>query len=195
MPTPTMLPADRAIIAAMTADELDVLAAALAAARTLVDDVRDERAPESHCGRWDHPGHHWTRYGRSRYCAGDGPFSDRAARGRCGADWPHPGHGLGDRSAPCPGVPADPQATRYRRVLQWLPGDIATAGKTLGALLAEDVDFRHPSGTGATTTLLMHTPEGDELLAEPGEWLVLPDGGHWQVRSDNPLSADQPLAP
>ncbi|MEU6290205.1 hypothetical protein [Streptomyces sp. NPDC046988] len=106
MPTP--IPADRSSLASMTADELDTLAAALDTARTLVDDIRDERSPESHCGQWDHSGHHWTHYGRSRYCWGDGPFGDREAYGKCGAKWTHPSHDLGKYLPPCPGVLADP---------------------------------------------------------------------------------------
>jgi hypothetical protein len=102
------IPTDRTTLASMTSDELDTLATALDTARALVDDIRDERSPESHCGRWDHPGHHWTRYGRSRYCWGDGPFLDREAYGRCGADWPHPSHDLGKHRPSCPGVPAEP---------------------------------------------------------------------------------------
>jgi hypothetical protein len=186
-----MIPADRATVAALTADELDALASALDAAQTLVEDVRDQRVPESHCGRWDHPGHHWTRHGRSRYCWGDGPGLDREAYGKCGANWPHPGHGLGKYRAPCPGVSATPEAIRYRSVVQWLPGDMATAGRAIGTLMAENVDFSHPSGMGETTTLLMHTSQGD-LLANPGDWLVRPEGGHWQVMSTSPLPVDEP---
>ncbi|MER5372565.1 hypothetical protein [Streptomyces sp. NPDC002553] len=191
---PTVIPPDRAIVAAMTAGELDALATALDVARTLVDDVRDERSPQSHCGRWDHPGHHWTRYGRSRYCWGDGPFLDREARGRCGADWPHPGHDMGDHRAACPGVPADPQATRYRHVVQWKPSDLARARMLIGTLVAEGIEFRHPSGTGDTTTLLLRTPQGD-LLADPGDWLVRPDDGDWRVMKASPLAAEEPATP
>ncbi|WP_128378519.1 hypothetical protein [Streptomyces cavernae] len=98
----------REAVAAISPEKLDAFAAALAAARDLVDDVRDERTPRSHCGQWDHPGHHWTRYGRSRYCWGDGPFLDREAYGKCGALWPHPAHAMGtyqsDDLNRCPGV-------------------------------------------------------------------------------------------
>ncbi|MEJ8653750.1 hypothetical protein WKI65_44185 [Streptomyces sp. MS1.AVA.3] len=103
MPHP--LPADRETVAALTDSELDALAAALATAHTLVDDVRDERAPQSHCGRWDHPGHHWTRHGRTRYCWGNGPSSDLDAYEKCGATWPHPAHNMAAHHTPCPGQP------------------------------------------------------------------------------------------
>ena len=116
---PSTIPTDRATVAAMTADDLDALTNALAAARTLVDDVRDERAPQSFCGQWDHPGHHWTRHGRPRYCSGDGPGRDRETSGKCGARWPHPAHDPGDWYEPCPGVADDaPTTDRAARLLE-----------------------------------------------------------------------------
>lgn len=77
------IPTNRATVAALNADELDALDVALDAARLLVEDVRDARAPQTHCNRLDPD---WNRFGRSRYCPGDGPFRDRAAGDRCGAD-------------------------------------------------------------------------------------------------------------
>ncbi|MFF1678340.1 hypothetical protein ACFVYG_20160 [Streptomyces sp. NPDC058256] len=76
---------------------------------------------------------------------------------------------------------------RYRHALQWKPGDLGAAGLLLGTLMAEGIDFRHPSGMGATTTLLLHTGRGD-LLAEPGNWLVSADRGNWQVLDTCPFT-------
>jgi hypothetical protein len=105
---PTAIPTDRETVATLTADDLGALTAALATASSLVDDVRDERAPQSFCGQWGHSGHHWTRYARPRYCWGYGPGMDREAFGKCGARWPHPAHDLlGTWDTLCPGLPAD----------------------------------------------------------------------------------------
>lgn len=45
--------------------------------------------------------------------------------------------------------------------------------------MAEGIDFRHPSGMGGTTLLILSS-RGD-LPAEPGDWLVSAEGSHWQV--------------
>lgn len=77
-----------------------------------------------------------------------------------------------------------------RRAFVWQPGDLAAAGPVIGYLLAKGADFDHPSGTGATTTLRLHTPDGD-LLAQPGDWLVHADGDHWQVVSAHAFANGQ----
>ncbi|MGY1584566.1 hypothetical protein [Streptomyces sp. MN13] len=50
----------------------------------------------------------------------------------------------------------------------------------LSTLMAEGINFRHPSGMGGTTTLLILSSRGD-LPAEPGDRLVSAEGSHWQV--------------
>lgn len=80
-----------------------------------------------------------------------------------------------------------------RRALVWQPGDLSAAGPVIGYLLAKGANFDHPSGTGATTTLRLRTPDGD-LLARPGEWLVHADGAdgdHWQVVSAHAFTNGQ----
>lgn len=75
---------------------------------------------------------------------------------------------------------------RYRHraieitALQWNPGSLVDVARVVGPLLGEGVDFRHPSGEGATTTLLIDTPEGEQL-AQPGDWIIRVDGGDWAV--------------
>ncbi|MGW0189368.1 hypothetical protein ACWDV7_26910 [Streptomyces sp. NPDC003362] len=68
----------------------------------------------------------------------------------------------------------------HRYAFQWQPDDLAAASRVLSTLMAEGIDFRHPSGMGGTTTLLILSSRGD-LPAEPGDWLVSAEGGHWQV--------------
>lgn len=54
--------------------------------------------------------------------------------------------------------------------MQWTPGDLAAAGATVGWLMATGVEFSHPSGSDATTTLRIH---GDgRHVAQPGDWIV-----------------------
>ncbi|MFD5814377.1 hypothetical protein [Streptomyces sp. NPDC127038] len=75
---------------------------------------------------------------------------------------------------------------RYRHrpieiaALQWNPGSMIDAGAIVGTLLGNGVRFRHPSGMGETTTLLLDTPEGEQL-AQPGDWIVRPASGDWAV--------------
>jgi hypothetical protein len=75
---------------------------------------------------------------------------------------------------------------RYRHrpveieALRWNPGSLVDAARVVGPLLREGVNFRHPSGDGATTTLLIDTPEGEQV-AQPGDWIVRPAGGDWAV--------------
>lgn len=76
--------------------------------------------------------------------------------------------------------------TRYRHrpieitALQWNPDSMIDAGRIVGTLLGEGVNFRHPDGMGATTTLLIDTPEGEQT-ALPGDWIVRVAGGDWAV--------------
>lgn len=69
-------------------------------------------------------------------------------------------------------------------ILQWQPDDLAGTGRVVGTLIADKVDFHHPSGMGATTTLLIRTPHSN-LLAEPGDWLVRIQTSTWHVTSDS----------
>jgi hypothetical protein len=52
--------------------------------------------------------------------------------------------------------------------MQWNPGDLAHAGMMVGWLMSLGLDFRHPSGSGETTTLQV----GAARPIEPGEWVV-----------------------
>jgi hypothetical protein len=67
--------------------------------------------------------------------------------------------------------------SRYRKrpvvidAWRWNPGDLEAAGEVVGTLLADGVDFRHPTGMGATTTLALPTLEG-EMVAQPGDWII-----------------------
>ncbi|MFD7861556.1 hypothetical protein [Streptomyces sp. NPDC059783] len=74
--------------------------------------------------------------------------------------------------------------TSTRPIFQWQPADLAAIGRIISTLMRDGVDFHHPSGMGATTTLLIRTPQGD-LLAEPGHWLVRTDSSTWQVTKDS----------
>ncbi|MFE0778960.1 hypothetical protein [Streptomyces sp. NPDC058861] len=69
-----------------------------------------------------------------------------------------------------------------RRAFAWRPDDLAIAGALIGHLTAdpEAPYLDHPSGTGATTTLCLHLPDG-HLLIQPGQWLIHATGGHWQA--------------
>lgn len=97
---------------------------------------------------------------------------------------------MGKFTATCPGVPFDPAAARYHHICQWLPGDLKSTGQAIRILVAEDTDFRHPSRAGTTTTLLIHTSQGD-LLVQPGDWLVRADGDTWQGMKTNPVADQQ----
>lgn len=68
---------------------------------------------------------------------------------------------------------------------QWNPGDLGTAGRVVGSLMARGVEFNHPSGSGATTTLAIHTLEG-VMVAQPGDWVIIGNepGEAWPVRGD-----------
>ncbi|MEU6340245.1 hypothetical protein ABZ883_04750 [Streptomyces sp. NPDC046977] len=59
---------------------------------------------------------------------------------------------------------------------QWIPGDLAAAGTVVGTLLATDVDFHHPSGSGPTTTLQIGTQ-----VAQPNDWIVRSMTGEWTI--------------
>jgi hypothetical protein len=78
---------------------------------------------------------------------------------------------------------------RYRKTApieawQWRPGDLLAAGEMVGLLLASGADFHHPSGMGDTTTLAIHTLEG-EMLAQPGDWIARGlRGEFWVIRAD-----------
>ncbi|MFJ5951384.1 hypothetical protein [Streptomyces noursei] len=74
--------------------------------------------------------------------------------------------------------------TSSRPIFQWQPANLEATGRVIGTLMWDGIDFHHPSGTGATTTLLIRTLQGD-LLAEPGHWLVRTDVNTWQVTSDS----------
>ena len=68
-----------------------------------------------------------------------------------------------------------PQQFRKRPVvveaMRWQPGDLAQAGVLVGWLMRHGVKFRHPSGTGETTTLAIDTLEGT-MVALPGDWII-----------------------
>lgn len=68
-----------------------------------------------------------------------------------------------------------PEEFRKRSVtiqaMRWEPGNLALAGGMAGWLVGAGVDFRHPTGYGATTTLAIVTLEG-EMLAQPGDWII-----------------------
>ena len=55
--------------------------------------------------------------------------------------------------------------------MRWEPDDLEAAGTLVGWLMASGVEFNHPSGAGGTTTLAIHTLEGD-MLANPGDWII-----------------------
>ena len=55
--------------------------------------------------------------------------------------------------------------------MRWTPGDFGAAGALVGWLMGAGADFHHPSGGGSTTTLAIHTLEGD-MLAQPGDWII-----------------------
>ncbi len=68
-----------------------------------------------------------------------------------------------------------PQRYRKRPVVidavQWRPDQFPEVGVVIGWLMANGVDFHHPSGRGGTTTLAIRTLEG-EMLAQPGDWII-----------------------
>jgi hypothetical protein len=70
-----------------------------------------------------------------------------------------------------------PTPQRYRKrpvvveAIQWRPDQYPDVGVTIGWLMANGVDFHHPSGTGDTTTLAIRTLEG-EMVAQPGDWII-----------------------
>ena len=68
---------------------------------------------------------------------------------------------------------------------QWQPGDLNMVGPLVGVLVANGVDFNHPSGSGGTTTLAIQTLEG-AMVAQPGDWIVIghEPGEAWPVRAD-----------
>lgn len=65
--------------------------------------------------------------------------------------------------------------------LQWNPASPEATGRMVGTLLAEGVDFRHPSGYGETTTLQIGPT--DAPIAEPGDWIVAEDDDWGIVRA------------
>jgi len=55
--------------------------------------------------------------------------------------------------------------------MRWTPDQFPEVGAVIGWLMAAGCDFRHPSGTGGTTTLAIRTLEG-EMLTQPGDWII-----------------------
>jgi DNA segregation ATPase FtsK/SpoIIIE-like protein len=92
-------------------------------------------------------------------------------------------------------TPKENPVTAYRlkpRIVdawQWIPGDLAAAGTVVDTLMGAGVDFRHPSGMGPTTTLLIETAEGPET-AQPGDWLIRDPEDSWRIVN---LSTDDPM--
>lgn len=67
--------------------------------------------------------------------------------------------------------------------MQWDPGDFAATGVLVGWLMGAGVDFHHPSGSGAATTLAIRTLEGD-MLAQPGDWIIRGVQGVYPCKPD-----------
>lgn len=69
-----------------------------------------------------------------------------------------------------------PQACQRRpesvTALQWQPGDLGAAGTMVGWLMHDGVDFRHPSGAGETTTLMIRQDSSGPVLVHPGWWVI-----------------------
>ena len=63
---------------------------------------------------------------------------------------------------------------------RWRPGNVAEAGMVIGWLMAQGVDFYHPSGIGATTRLAIRRTPEDTVIAEPGDW-ILHDTRGWYI--------------
>ncbi len=56
---------------------------------------------------------------------------------------------------------------------RWTPADPIAAGTCIGWLMADGVDFHHPDGSGATTTLTIRGANGRPArTAQPGDWIV-----------------------
>ena len=55
--------------------------------------------------------------------------------------------------------------------MQWRPDDLGLAGPLVGWLLRHEVNFRHQSGSGDTTTVDIETLEGT-MTALPGDWII-----------------------
>lgn len=76
--------------------------------------------------------------------------------------------------------------------MQWLPGDLASAGMMVGWLMANGVEFNHPSGEGETTTLRITGP--GRHTAQSGDWIVRRDDGHtFALPADEFAAAYEPV--
>jgi len=57
--------------------------------------------------------------------------------------------------------------------IRWNPADPVAAGTCIGWLMSAGVDFHHPDGSGATTTLTIRGVNGrPDRTAQPGDWIV-----------------------
>ncbi len=71
--------------------------------------------------------------------------------------------------------------------MQWQPGDPAAVGAMMGWLMAHDVHYRHPSGTGADTTIML---AGDFRPTQPGGWVMRLPNGQFYTRTDEQFRAE-----
>ncbi len=72
------------------------------------------------------------------------------------------------------------------QAMRWVPGDLLQAGVMVGWLMSNGVTFRHPSGQGDTTTLLVD--EESEPL-QPGGWVVRHTDGRFETLTDDEFLA------
>lgn len=73
---------------------------------------------------------------------------------------------------------------RTIQAVQWLPDNPAAVGVCVGWLMSLGVNFHHPDGAGGTTTLAIRCANGEEITAEPGNWIAY-DGGRWAILGTN----------
>lgn len=76
--------------------------------------------------------------------------------------------------------------------LQWDPDDLVRTGVMVGWLMSHGISFRHPSGSGGTTTLQL----GDYRPIAPGGWVVKRADGRFDTLTDDEFRAayDVPAA-